>query len=110
MTASANVHGNSDVTTLIVTMTIHPDHEKDFVELAASTVKSVHDEEPETLLYALHTHPTEPHTYVWVERYSDVDAMRRHADAPYMAQAMNKLPHWLSRPPEMLKLGQVMPG
>ena len=110
MSESSNGHGNSDVQTLIVTMTIQPDHEQEFVQLASSVIQTVHAEETDTILYTLHKHPTEPHTYVWVERYADADAMQRHAAAPYMAEAMGKIPGWLAKPPEFTQLSQILPA
>ena len=110
MSGSSNGHGDSDVRTLIVTMMIQPDHEQEFQELAVSTVETVHAQEPDTILYTLHKHPTEPHTYVWVERYADAGAMQRHAAAPYMAEAMSRIPGWLAKPPEFTQLSQVLPA
>lgn len=65
---------------------------------------------PDTVLYALHSHSTEPHTYVTVERYRNGDALARHLESPYVAEAMSKLPDFLAKPPEMIELNQVLPG
>jgi quinol monooxygenase YgiN len=105
-----SIHGDSSVVTLVVTMTIHPEKEQEFVDFAAATARTVRESEPGTLLYVLHRHPTEPHTYVWVERYRDAEALKAHTEAPYMAEAMSKLPNWLSHPPEMIQLSQIEPG
>jgi len=45
-----------------------------------------------------------------VERYRDAEALKAHAEAPYMVEAMNKLPNWLSQPPELTQLSQIEPG
>lgn len=103
-------HGDANVVTLVVTMTIHPDKEREFVDFAAATVHKVHESEPGALLYALHRHPTEPHTYVWVERYRNAEALSAHTEAPYMVDAMSKLPGWLSAPPELVQLSQISPA
>jgi quinol monooxygenase YgiN len=106
---TSSVQGNSDTITLIVTMTFKPEHEQEFVELAAATAQTVHEQEPGTILYVLHQHATAPHSYVWVERYRDAEALQAHTQAPYMAEAMNKLPNWFSKPPELIQLSQIVP-
>ncbi len=105
---SPGIHGDSDVITLIGMMTIKPQHEQAFVDFATRTVQAVREMEPGTILYVLHKHPAEPHTYVWVERYRDAEALRMHTEAPYIAEAMGKLPNWLSKPPELLQLNQIV--
>ncbi len=104
-----NPHGDSNVITLIVTMTIKPEHEAEFVAFATSIAQAVHAREPGTILYVLHEHPTEPHTYVWVERYRDPEALSAHQQAPYIAEAMSRLPNWLSKAPELTQLKQIAP-
>lgn len=106
---SANAHGNSDVITLVGTMTVKAAHEQEFVDFATDTVRTVHEKEPGTSLYALHKHPEERHTYVWVERYRDAEALETHTKAPYIAEAMQRLPNWLSKPPELMELRQIVP-
>jgi quinol monooxygenase YgiN len=105
----SSVQGNSDAITLIGTMAIKPEHEQEFVEFAAATAQTVHEQEPGTILYVLHQHATEPHTYVWVERYRDAEAWKAHTQAPYIAEAMRKLANWLSKPPELIQLSQIVP-
>jgi quinol monooxygenase YgiN len=105
-----SIHGDSSVVTLVVTLTLHPDKEQEFVDFAAALVRAVHQSEPGTLLYVLHRHPTEPHTYVWVERYRDAEALKAHTESPHMSEAASRLPNWLSRPPEVIQLSQIEPG
>jgi quinol monooxygenase YgiN len=66
-------------------------------------------EEPGTSLYVLHSHRTEPHTYVAMERYRDADALRTHCEAPYVADALQKLQDWLAKPIASLQLSQILP-
>jgi quinol monooxygenase YgiN len=106
----SSIHGDSSVVTLLVTLTIHPEKEEEFADFAAAISHEVRENEPGTLLYALHRHPSEPHTYVWVERYRDAEALEAHTAAPYIAEAMGTLPNWLSRPPEVTQLSQIDPG
>jgi quinol monooxygenase YgiN len=105
----AITHGDSNVITLIGTMTVKAEHEQEFLNYAANTARTVHENEPGTILYVLHKHPTEPYTYVWVERYRDAEALEGHTNAPHIAEAMTRLPNWLSKPPELMELKQLLP-
>ena len=57
--------------TFVATVTLKPEHEDEFIALMTATVEMVLANEPNTTLYAVHKHPTEPHTYVSIERYRD---------------------------------------
>lgn len=105
----SSAHGSAEFITLIVTMVVSPDHEQEFLDLSSQTAKKVHDQEPGTVLYVLSQHPTKAHTYVWVERYRDADALSTHSAAPYMVDALRQLPQLLAGPPELLQLNQVVP-
>lgn len=109
---SVNVHGDSDVVTLVVTMAVKPEHEQEFLDFAAYLVKKVHANEPDTLLYVLTQHPTEPQTYLWVERYRNQEALEAHNETSYMGEAISKVedPKWWTKSPEMLPLAQVVPN
>ena len=87
-------------------MKIKPEHEEEFVEVAARLVQAVHEQEPGTILYVLHKHPSEPHTYVWVERYRDEGAHQAHVSTPYFA----KLPDWLSAHAVFEEFSQLAPA
>jgi quinol monooxygenase YgiN len=108
---STNAHGNADVVTALVTMTLNPAYEQEFLDFAAAFAMKVHANEPGTLLYVLTTHPTEPHTYLWVERYRDQAASKAHSEAPYFREAISRMqdPAWWAKPGEVLLLTQVVP-
>ena len=108
---STGDHGNAEVVTQIVTMTLNPEYEQEFLDFAAYFVGKVHANEPGTLLYVLTKHPTEPHTYLWVERYHDQEAERAHSQAPYFSEAISRIdnPAWWAKPGEVLRLTQVVP-
>ncbi len=102
--------GGSDAITFVATVTIKPEHEEEFVALVTAMADKVQVNEPGTTLYVLHRHPTEPHTYVAVERYCDADALTAHAESPYFGEAMGKLQDWLAKPIEFLQLHQIVPS
>lgn len=98
----------TDTVSQLVTMTFAPEHEDAFIELATSVVAQVRANEPDTLMYVLTKDPQRDHTYVWIERYRDQQALARHSEAPYMAAALAKLPGWWSSPPEIVALRQIV--
>ena len=73
-------------------------------------MKQVRTNELNTLLYVLTRHPTEPHTFVWVERYRDEEPFEARDSAPYLTDAKSQLPELLAVPPNLLKLTQVLPS
>lgn len=92
----------------LVTMTFAPEHEGSFLEMARSVVAQVRANEPDTLVYMLTKHPEQDHTYVWIESYRNQQALELHSEAPYMVEALAKLPGWWSSPPELVQLQQVL--
>lgn len=109
MGSDSGPHGDADVVALVVTMAITAERDDEFLELAAQTIKQVHENEPGTMLYAMHRHPTEPHTYVWLERYRDEAAFAAHSAAPYITAAVSRLSDLVAAPPQGLRLEQVLP-
>ena len=103
-------YGGSDAITFVATVTIKPEHEKEFVALVTATTNTVLGNEPGTTLYVTHAHPTEPHAYVSVERYRNAEALKAHAEAPYLREAMGKLEEWLAKPIDFLQLRQIVPS
>ena len=107
--AAAKPHGDAATISLIVQMTIKPEHEQEFLAVCQEFADRVHAEEPGVLLYALTKHPTEPHTYVWLERYKDAATLEAHGNTPEMQAVKPKLAIWLAKPPTVLKLEQLIP-
>lgn len=100
-------NGDSDGVTQIITMTFKPENEQDFLELAKDVIEQVRANEPDTLTYVLTKHPSEPQTYVWIERYRHQQALAAHSEASYLVAALQKLPDWWAKAPEMLALDEV---
>lgn len=108
-TPVSNPHGDRSVVNLVVTMAIKPEREQEFLELARVVAAKVHTDEPGVLLYVLTKHPTEPSTYVWLERYRDAAAFETHMQSPHLKAALEKLPDLVAKPPVGMKLEQILP-
>jgi quinol monooxygenase YgiN len=102
--------GNSDTITFVATVTIKPEHETDYLAIMAAMENTILTNEPDTLLHVVHAHPTEPHTYVAIERYDDAEAVNTHADTPYFREAIGKLQDWLAKPIDFIQLRQIVPS
>lgn len=108
MTAS-NKHGDTSFITLVVKMPVKPEKEQEFLEAMKAFIPKVQASEEGTELYALTKHATEPHTYVWIERYRDVAALDDHGKTPHMLEIRPRLPEWIGGKVEVQKLEQVLP-
>jgi quinol monooxygenase YgiN len=97
------------VITLIVTMSIKPDREAEFLATAGEFVDWVQANEPDTLLYVLTRHPSREHTYVWVERYRNESAIEAHRNGERFAGAIAVVRASLDGTPEALRLEQILP-
>ncbi len=89
-------------------MTIKPEFEEEFLSESRIVMAKIHETEPGTLLHVLTKHPSEPHTYVVIERYANQEALDAHGKTPHMVQVWPKLGKWLAKS-EVLKLQQVNP-
>ena len=103
-------YGGSDTITFVATVTIKPEHEKEFVALMTATENMILANEPDTTLHVLHAHPTEPNTYVAIERYRNAEAVNAHREAPYVREAIGTLQDWLAKPIDVLQLRQILPS
>ena len=102
--------GGPEAITLVVTQVIKPAKEEAFLETARAFADLVYANEPGVLLYVLTKHPTQPHTYVWVERYANEAVAAQHRDSSYMAEVRPKLAEYLDGRPEVLRLTQIVPA
>jgi quinol monooxygenase YgiN len=96
------------ILTFVSTMTFKPEHEQEFLDLALPFVAKVRALEPDTLLYVLARHPTEPHTFVWIERYPSQAAFTAHKNTPYMKEAFPIVLGWLAKPLVSWRLEEVV--
>jgi quinol monooxygenase YgiN len=107
--AQASPHGNEGVVSLVVTMTVKPEREQEFLDICRAFAAYVHTHHAGVLLYALNKDPKLEHTYVWIERYVDEEAIRNKAATPEYKAAVSKVMPLLAKPPEGRRLFQVVP-
>jgi quinol monooxygenase YgiN len=107
--AQTNPHGSEGVVSLVVTMTVKPESEQEFLEICRAFAAYVHTHYAGVLLYTLNKDPKLEHTYVWIERYVDEEAIRSKAATPEYKAAVSKVLPLLAKPPEGRRLFQVVP-
>jgi quinol monooxygenase YgiN len=99
--------GGSNIITFIATTTIKPEHVEEYAILVATTAEMIRTHEPDTLLHVIHRHPTKPDTFVAIERYRNAEALKSHAEAPYLEEARRNMQNWLAKPHEVLQLTEI---
>jgi quinol monooxygenase YgiN len=102
-------HGQEGVVSLVVTMTVKPENEQEFLDICRAFAAYVHTHYAGVLLYSLNKDPRLEHTYVWIERYVDDEAIRNKAATSEYKAAVAKVLPLLSKPPEGRRLLQVVP-
>lgn len=102
-------HGNPSFITLVVKMPVKPEKEQEFLDAMKVFIPKVLATEEGTELYALTKHETQPHTYVWIERYRDAAALDDHRKTPHMLEIRPRLSDWIGGEVEVQKLEQVLP-
>jgi quinol monooxygenase YgiN len=107
--ALASPHGQEGVVSLVVTMTVKPENEQEFLSICRAFAAYVHTQYAGVLLYTLSKDPKLEHTYVWIERYVDEEAIRNKANTPEYKAAVAKVIPLLAKPPEGRRLFQVVP-
>lgn len=70
---------------VIATLTVHPDKRADFLENARTVIAATQREEG-CVSYDLHSSITEPHLFVFVERWSSREALDAHFGTPHLGE------------------------
>ncbi|HEU4624020.1 MAG TPA: antibiotic biosynthesis monooxygenase family protein [Steroidobacteraceae bacterium] len=70
-------------TTFIAKLVVKPGMEATFENLQRELSQLTHAQEPDTLVYDVLKHRTQPHTYVVYGRFRDEAAFQRHQTMPF---------------------------
>ena len=91
---------------VVATIKVKPGMEKDFELIAKELVAKVNASEPGCTLYVLH-HGKAPHTYVFMERYTDQAAVEAHRATDYFKTLGRKMGELMDGRAEVLRLREV---
>ena len=91
---------------VIAKVPLKPDvKDEALVEVKALMAKVA--EEEGTLHYTLNVDPNDPDTFVFIERYKDMDALSAHGSTPHFNDFMGKAMAFASGPPEITTLEEL---
>jgi quinol monooxygenase YgiN len=90
---------------VIATMTVKPESVDTVRDILTAAVKEVH-EEPGCQLYSLHQ---SGETFVFIEQWTDEDALKVHSTAPAIGKLFAATGEHLTGPPDIKTL-QPIPG
>lgn len=82
---------------LVVRFTIRSGCEQAFDDLVATTVAAIHQHEPGTLLYGVHTVDGQPRSRIFYELYRDSAAFKAHEDQPHVRHFLGERDRLLER-------------
>jgi quinol monooxygenase YgiN len=93
---------------LVVRFSILPGHEEAFDALVAETLPAIAAKEPDTIVYASHTHADEPNVRVFYECYRTHDALDAHEAASHTRRFLAERSQHLASPPEVWTLTPII--
>lgn len=93
---------------LLVRFSILPGHEDAFDALVAETLTAIAAEEPDTVIYASHTHADEPNVRVFYECYRTRDALGAHEATPHTRRFLAERGQHLASPPQVWTLTPII--
>jgi len=85
--------------TVIAKLKVRAGTEADFVRAGREMIAHVKAQEPGTLTYLFHRAQHDPTTFVFVERYTDRQALDAHAQSEQMMKFMGAIGQLLDGPP-----------
>ena len=94
------------IRSFIATIKVKPGHEADFEALARRLAASVVANERGCLLYTLNK-GDDPHTYVFMERYVDEDAVKAHRATDYFRSLGREMGQHMDGPAHVLRLTEL---
>ena len=94
---------------VVATAEAAPGQEEKVEQAFRTAVRAVHGE-PGCLLYALHRDPRSPSTFVMVEKWASLEALRDHGRAPALTELGATLKDLMAAPLEVRTLIPVPEG
>jgi quinol monooxygenase YgiN len=94
------------IQSFIATIKVKPGHEADFESLARKLVTAVNTNERGCLLYTLNK-GEDPHTFVFMERYVDEEAVKAHRGTEHYRSLGREMGPHMDGPAQVLRLQEV---
>ena len=91
---------------VIAKVPVQPEKREEALEAVQELMAGVATEEG-TLSYTLNIDEKEPDTFVFMERYTDMDALTTHSSTPHFKTFMEKAMTFASGAPEIKVLNEI---
>lgn len=91
---------------VIAKVPVQPEKKEEALGAVKDLMKHVAKEEG-TLYYTLNIDKNAPDTFVFMERYRDMDAFKHHGGTPHFQEFMNKAAGFASGAPEITVLKEI---
>lgn len=91
---------------VIAKVPVQPEKKEDALAAVKTLMAGVAEEEG-TLYYTLNVDEKNPDTFVFMERYQDMDALAVHGSTPHFKEFMEKAMTFASGAPEITVLNEV---
>ncbi len=91
---------------VIAKLPVKPEARDDAIAGVKSLMAKVAEEEG-TLHYTLNIDQNNPDVLVFIERYTDMDALGRHSSTPHFQEFMGKVGSFMAGPPEIVTLEEI---
>lgn len=91
---------------VIARIPVQADKKEEALEVVRELMAGVADEEG-TLHYTLNIDKKDPNTFIFMERYQDMDALKAHGATPHFQKFMEKAMGFAAGQPEITVLDEV---
>ncbi|MHB8125929.1 MAG: putative quinol monooxygenase [Desulfitobacteriaceae bacterium] len=87
--------------TLVATLKAKPGKEVELTEICTQLTKEVHSKEKDCLMYIPHVAKDDPSEIIFIEKYTDEQAFKSHAESAHFKEAAHKFADLLAGPPQL---------
>lgn len=91
---------------VIAKVPVKPEVKDEAIEAVKELMKGVATEEG-TLHYTLNIDQNDPNTFVFMERYTDMDALGIHGSTEHFMAFMGKVGNFAGGPPEIITMDEI---
>ncbi len=85
---------------LHVTLQVQPEHVSEFLEVVRNDAEHSEKDEPGCLRFDVSQDRDDPNRFYFYEVYRDNAAVEAHRQTPHFRHYLEKVPPWLTAPPE----------
>jgi|AntRauTorckE6833_2_1112554.scaffolds.fasta_scaffold191802_1 quinol monooxygenase YgiN len=92
---------------VIAYLHVKPEKREEAVKAAEELINQVKNEKG-TLYYSFNADDNDPETFVFIEKYKDMDSLKLHGQTEYFSEFMKKAQVFSSKPPEIKTYTEIL--